>query len=422
MRKSKGVIMKISGSHAIVMTADRQFVKIPVPSGIQLGEEIEFSVPGFSRSYLAWRRVAPLAAAFVLAIGLWQASEIVQAKRVSAYVALDINPSLELAINKEKSVLKTEPLNDDGKVLVADLHLEGKPVEQAIDELTDQATKKGFIKPDSEILVTASAAPDAQIDVGSLEQILMTRVSEKVSKSGLSANVGGVVVSEKVREEAKTVGLSSGKYAVYLQAQATGLPVSVEELKREAVTTVVKKHGDEIKQILEHMNGDRNLEDLLQEWKAKKEKRDSKEGHDTDQVKPSESGVGELPKWVPGNWNRSDDGQRGNHPRKNTSDDRGKSQSDSKNNSESGDQRTPDNSGDDKGTSKQENPVEKKWTNQEGERLNPKGDVGASSHRVGPPDNGAVDNKWQRDKGAHDKRQNDDTPDRSTDHGDKSDR
>ncbi|MFC4769682.1 anti-sigma factor domain-containing protein [Effusibacillus consociatus] len=269
MREQKGVIMKLSGSHVIVMTADRQFLRIPMEEGMRIGQEVKFSEVVTKQSF-GWKKIGRIAASLALALGIWQMMPLFQPDSVSAYVAIDINPSLELAVDKDREVLEATALNKDGETLLVNLKLKGKPIQQAVNELAAEAAKKGYVKSDGEILVTAANAGNYQMDIKVLENDVMMSVQETLKQNGLLTNVGGVVVSESVREEALKLGLSPGKYALYLQAKVSGIEVTVDDLKQSSVSAVAKQHGQDMKEIVQSMNGDKKLDELLAELQEKK--------------------------------------------------------------------------------------------------------------------------------------------------------
>lgn len=268
MQKRKGIVMKLSGPHAIVMTSDRQFLRIPLRAGMRIGQEVE--LPKEKEGFLSWRKIGLFAASIVIAAGAWQMTSLFLPERVSAYIAIDINPSLELAVDNEREVLQATPLNPDGEKLIVNLKLKGKPVETAVNELATEAAKQGYLKPDGEFLVTATRTGESKLDVDVLEHDILSSVQTALKQSGIPTSVGGVVVSESVREEAKSLGLSPGKYALYLQAKAREIPITIDDLKRESVSDIAVKHGKDMKEIVVEMKGDKRLEELLEEIREKK--------------------------------------------------------------------------------------------------------------------------------------------------------
>ncbi len=256
--------MKVSDSYAIVMTPDRQFIRVSAHAKMMIGQEIEIPKEK-TRSKFAWRKFGVAAASFALALGLWQAAEFLRPEQVSAYVALDINPSLELSIDKDREVLQAIPLNEDAETLLRNLKLKGKPIETAVNEVAVEAAKLGYVKPEGEILITASDAGESELDLKTLEQAMMKTVLASLQERGITSKVSGVLVTQKEREEAKSLGLTPGKYAVYVQAQASSIDIKLEDLKEQSVSHIARKHGEDVNEIVAAMKGDKQLEDLLHE-------------------------------------------------------------------------------------------------------------------------------------------------------------
>lgn len=61
------------------------------------------------------------------------------------YVTIDINPSIQLALNELEEVVEVLPLNDDGDILLSDLNLVGLSLESATNTVMDTATEIGYI-------------------------------------------------------------------------------------------------------------------------------------------------------------------------------------------------------------------------------------------------------------------------------------
>lgn len=273
----KALIMQVTGDKAVVMTTDGQFVSIPVRPGMNIGLEVEVSVSpaiGASQRKNRWTSrlgVTAAVAALVLLVGTWQwPTQMVQVQAMpSAYVSLDINPSVEMSVDQNLRVISATGVNDDGQKVLEQLSLTTQPVDQAVKQLTEKAESMGFVKQNSDIIVTTSPAGSSSNEfANSLESQLIQAVSQATKSSGKDVVVGGVTVKESIRQQAQTAGVSTGKYAVYLQAKAKGVPVTVDDFKKQSVTQVANKHKD-VQTIVDSMKGQLSLDELLAELKKK---------------------------------------------------------------------------------------------------------------------------------------------------------
>ncbi|MFW6299113.1 MAG: anti-sigma-I factor RsgI family protein, partial [Bacillota bacterium] len=68
----------------------------------------------------------------------------------STYLTVDINPSVEFIVNEDDEIESYSALNEDGEVVIADLDLEGKDYEEALDIYLEEATELGYIDVDAD--------------------------------------------------------------------------------------------------------------------------------------------------------------------------------------------------------------------------------------------------------------------------------
>ncbi len=65
--------------------------------------------------------------------------------QVMATISLDVNPSLEIKVNKSDKVLKVNTLNDDAIIVLGDMELEGSQLDVAVNALIGSMLQKGYI-------------------------------------------------------------------------------------------------------------------------------------------------------------------------------------------------------------------------------------------------------------------------------------
>ena len=90
------------------------------------------------------------------------------------YLTIDINPSVELIVNKREKVIYANPLNEDAEILLADIEVIGLDLDEAVDLIIQTAIELGYI------------------DIEAVETF--------VSVSSISQNAE---MGEKIRERAK---------------------------------------------------------------------------------------------------------------------------------------------------------------------------------------------------------------------------
>ena len=174
-----------------------------------------------SRPNMFRRRFAILASAclFFLAVGFggWRIYFT-----PTASVSIDINPSLELSVNRFNKVLAVTGYNSDGEELASSLQVKYMDCEDAIDEIVASDRVKDLLSGDEVLTITVSGENTSQC----------RRIySHAETSTKESENTYCYMADHEDTEEAHHLGLSSGKYQAFLRLQALGSDITAEEVK-----------------------------------------------------------------------------------------------------------------------------------------------------------------------------------------------
>ena len=131
----KGIVIEIKDQIILIMTPDGQFKQIAKQArSYQIGEEITY-VDTYRKPYLNWRSPRPfaIAAASVFCIMVIALLSLfgdgISANKVAAYVTVDINPSIEVGIDKNENVIEVRGINDAGVMLIKNMTFKGLTLE-----------------------------------------------------------------------------------------------------------------------------------------------------------------------------------------------------------------------------------------------------------------------------------------------------
>ncbi|XEC93670.1 anti-sigma factor domain-containing protein [Paenibacillus tarimensis] len=243
---NRGVIMEIGKRHFVVMTPDGEFKKVPRRSGCRIGEEISLvQSAGTGRRFPSW--LAAAAAAVLILVMVPQL--FFKVPEVVAYVAMDINPSIELGVDRKERVRELRAWNKDGEAVIEGLAYKGLPAEQVAGEIMKRVQAGAYFgSGDGDVIITAVFINDT------LQEAFMSDLTGKVdqavkqtltSGSGQNLNVAVTVLTapKELRDEAAVHGVTSGKMAVYLLAKNQGYELSLEELKQDSIHKLTKDQG-----------------------------------------------------------------------------------------------------------------------------------------------------------------------------------
>ncbi len=153
-----------------------------------------------------WAR--PLAAVCaVLALVLAGGGGLLALRTPVSYVSIDVNPSLELALNRFDRVVSATAYNEDARRVLETVKVRWLPCTQAVETLLDSAAMAPYLTQTSELTLTVASGDAAR------ESALLS----DVAAGALYQAHGGQCYSADVDDldEAHRHGMSLGKYAAW---------------------------------------------------------------------------------------------------------------------------------------------------------------------------------------------------------------
>lgn len=251
--KEKGMIVKIKGPTCVILTRDGVYKKVPLAgrSNARVGSEIEFT----SGNWFDYLKPAMMVASLLIIVLGASLFHSLTTPEAFAYVSLDINPSLELAVSSDFKVLGVCPVNGDAEKILAGLDLKGLDLYTCINTILAKSAQEGYLKPGqknyvlSTITVNENAVTDT--DTQTQAQVNYEAFTENLSKAVTSDNVDIELMilssDQSTRTEAKKQGLSTGKLAFMKGTAESGEKITVDQVKESSVTELVNVY--KIKQL-----------------------------------------------------------------------------------------------------------------------------------------------------------------------------
>lgn len=177
-------------------------------------------------------RAAGIAAAFVLLAG---GALGVHAYRdnytVASTVSLDVNPSIEIKVNKNEKVLEVVPLNEDGKIVIGGMDFEGSGLELTVNALIGSMLKNGYLSDmANSILISVDSADLAE------SEKLQTELTAEINALLQTDQFSGAVLSQTVIQDsqlqqlAEAYGITTGKAQLIQQICTQNTRYTFEDL------------------------------------------------------------------------------------------------------------------------------------------------------------------------------------------------
>ncbi len=138
--------------------------------------------------------------------------------RPVSYISIDVNPSIELAVNRFDRVVSATGYNADGEDILQHVSLENISYLQAIDRLLQDAYYSRFLNRDSPLVVTVVSEHSDTM----LEQINRNDTFQSLDAKTYSSDTACM-------EEAHQHEMSFGKYRAFLELSQYDDSITVED-------------------------------------------------------------------------------------------------------------------------------------------------------------------------------------------------
>ncbi|ALS29395.1 anti-sigma factor RsgI [Paenibacillus sp. 32O-W] len=248
-----GIVVQLGKRHLIVMTRDGEFRKVRRTGACQIGQEIAIS-PASARSRRPFYAAAAAALLLLLALPLAFIPHT-SAQPIVAYLNMDINPSIEIGIDRDDRVWELRGLNDSGAEVVSSITskaYKGKPVEQVAAVVMERVAETSFSRAFGGEIVITSIVVDADIAAKSGYELALTdKVNDAVRESirrifadeSMEIQLTTLHAPKELRDEAQQNGVSAGRMALYLMAKYQGKDLRIDELKTTSIHDIAAEWG-----------------------------------------------------------------------------------------------------------------------------------------------------------------------------------
>lgn len=190
------------------------------------------------RMYRRMRTVAMAAAACLCVAVLGGGVSFYQNHRVDSVIGIDVNPSIELSVNRNEKVLQANPLNEDAETILDDMDLKNVDLDIAVNALIGSMVRNGYLDElDNAILVTVTNEDEKKAT--SLRQDVVGDVETSLQEHAVQAVVYDqqMKVTEEIQNLAEKYSISYGK-AYFLQELIRDNDLTEEDMKAFAGMTM----------------------------------------------------------------------------------------------------------------------------------------------------------------------------------------
>lgn len=157
---------------------------------------------------------------------------------IVSILTIDVNPSIEINLNKNNIVVSVVALNDDAKVVINNLNYEKENLENVLSMLVDSLEQNNYLSDENNLIL---------INVDSKDEKLLELVKNKTNESLEKNKVNAEIVIQQVEETSELKELAEKNNitiskAYYIQEQIKNEEgLKVEDFKDTSITEIKEK-------------------------------------------------------------------------------------------------------------------------------------------------------------------------------------
>ncbi|WP_025025707.1 anti-sigma factor domain-containing protein [Caldalkalibacillus mannanilyticus] len=283
---NKGIVLEIKGEEVVVLTKQGEFRSIKKESEHwQIGDEITLTEQPLKKTFKksSWS-ISPLALAasvLLLVATVLALMNLNQPEHEIAFVYVDINPSVEMSVNEDMEVIRLRGTNKEGEEMIRLLdHQSYHSVEEAAVQIILLAQNQGYLTLNHDVLISTAFIDQEKekqyketfdmllndleyamlfsADLGSegdelatkeVVQVQAAQSDEVANMVDLSTNeheeikIHRVKVNPEDQRKAREIGVSPGKYTLFLEAKHSGSDIELNDLSKKSVSQIAEKLG-----------------------------------------------------------------------------------------------------------------------------------------------------------------------------------
>ncbi|OIJ22397.1 hypothetical protein BKP45_07105 [Anaerobacillus alkalidiazotrophicus] len=230
----EGVVVKVTQSYCVLLCDDGTFKNVPrnkkeVP---KLGERLTYDQkPQFTLFQLKY--ISAMSMAAILFISLVTYGFIQKSSEPYYVVAIDINPSIELYLNKDLKVLTLSPLNEDGKKIVDLLEIEDADLYTMTEKIV--TVSKRYFHQHDKGLISTTIVNLKDLTTIHFENNLKETIENQLHNHQVIAEVKVFNETKEYYDQAQYMNVSVNKYRLYETLNDKGIVSGIKDIKEKSL-------------------------------------------------------------------------------------------------------------------------------------------------------------------------------------------
>lgn len=226
----KGIVFDIVDGRATILKNDGGFAEVAAKPGWQTGDLVTVQA-----RRIRFPVIIAAAASLLLAFGALFTVLAVSGSQ-AALISLDINPSMELGINRFGRVISAVARNDEGAAVLETVEVDGMTYDDAVLRLMEDGAVSRYLAENGLLVFSVQA------DNPAWREELFASLRRQAD-GYLSAHHGGAtaeyfMVDGRAVGAAHRHGVTAGKYMLLLELESLAPDIDIEEYAHHSVADI----------------------------------------------------------------------------------------------------------------------------------------------------------------------------------------
>ncbi|NLM43983.1 MAG: anti-sigma factor domain-containing protein, partial [Clostridiales bacterium] len=244
----KGVVLKIKKDRAIIMADDCSYCEIKSFTGMYPGMEVCFREEDMlkKRKLLITNKYINAACFILLVFCSYLFLSFYQENMAAyAFVGIDINPSIEIALNRKGRIINARGLDEEGKEILEEVDVRKMDSTEGVKAIITKSIEMNYLETDNKNQITVYAVLNNKSNEDGKELIEKVEkvIKEEVVAHSIDGEVKTFVSDKKIKNEADKKGISVAKYIMENKKEDTIRKTDNKE-KKEFITAKNNKTAE----------------------------------------------------------------------------------------------------------------------------------------------------------------------------------
>jgi hypothetical protein len=158
-----------------------------------------------------------------------------------ATVALDVNPSIELTINKQEKILEARALNEEAEEILSAIEYSKQPLQQVVRNLVGVMLQEGYLSQERNTVMVSVEGKRLEEAEG-LGELVKEQVRQKLSDEKIEGDIitQAFIPNQDSKDKAEELGISIGKMHMIERIMEQDEEATIEDLEGKPIRDLAR--------------------------------------------------------------------------------------------------------------------------------------------------------------------------------------